>query len=262
MMSTRTINVMLGLALCASLSFNVAFLAAQRQAPPPEATEARPTSSQQFAALTNTLDLSAEQRQACRELSNTWNAERKILGESIGLLRQEVRMLMDGSPVDLIALRERTDRIAELHHERRRAGLARMEEFLTLLTPEQAKSIRKLRPEQLIPPPPRESKVPEDAWTRFDANQDGKLDESEREAALRSIRDRAQLRDSRMQQLRENFDANGDGELDPAERRALREHLHQHRGGEGHPGPGAGPRGPRGSRGRNPDRMPNRGPGA
>ena len=130
---------MLGLALCASLSFNVAF-GAQRQAPLPEATEARPTSSQQFAALTNTLDLSAEQRQACRELSNTWNAERKILGESIGLLRQEVRMLMDGSPVDLIALRERTDRIAELHHERRRAGLARMEEFLTLLTPEQAKS--------------------------------------------------------------------------------------------------------------------------
>ena len=50
MMSTRTINVILGLALCASLSFNVAFLAAQRQAPPPEATEARPTSSQQFAA--------------------------------------------------------------------------------------------------------------------------------------------------------------------------------------------------------------------
>ena len=141
----------LGLALCASLSFNVAFLAAQRQAPLPEATEARPTSSQQFAALTNTLDLSAEQRQACRELSNTWNAERKVLGESIGLLRQEVRMLMDGSPVDLIALRERTDRIAELHHERRRAGLARMEEFLTLLTPEQAKSIRKLRPEELIP---------------------------------------------------------------------------------------------------------------
>ena len=260
MMSTRTINVMLGLALCASLSFNVAFLAAQRQAPPPEATEARPTSSQQFAALTNTLDLSAEQRQACRELSNTWNAERKVLGESIGLLRQEVRMLMDGSPVDLIALRERTDRIAELHHERRRAGLARMEEFLTLLTPEQAKSIRKLRPEQLIPPPPRESKVPEDAWTRFDTNKDGKLDDSEREAALRSIRDRAQLRDSRMQQLRENFDANGDGELDPAERRALREHLHQQRAGEGHPGPG--PRGPRGSRGRNPDRLPNRGPGA
>ena len=34
-----------------------------------------------------------------------------------------------------------------------------------------------------------------------------------------------------MQQLRENFDANGDGELDPAERRALREHLHQQRGG-------------------------------
>ena len=61
---------------------------------------------------------------------------------------------MDGSPVDLIALRERTDRIAELHHERRKAGLARMEEFLTLLTPEQAKAIRKLRPEQLIPPPP------------------------------------------------------------------------------------------------------------
>ena len=47
-----------------------------------------------------------------------------------------------------------------------------MEEFLTLLTPEQAKAIRKLRPEQLIPPP-REANVPEEAWTRFDANQDG-----------------------------------------------------------------------------------------
>lgn len=260
MMSTRTVNLILGLALCASLSFNVAFLAAQRQAPQPEATKARSTSSQQFAALTNTLDLSAEQRQACQELSNTWNAERKVLGESIGLLQHEVRMLMDVSPVDLIALREQNDKIAELHHERRKAGLARMEEFLTLLTPEQAKLIRKLRPEQLIPPPPRETNVPEDAWARFDANQDGKLDESEREAALRSIRDRAQLRDSRMQKLRENFDANRDGELDPAERRALREHLHQHRGGEGHPG--AGPRGPRGPRGRNPDRPPNRGPGA
>ena len=63
-----------------------------------------------------------------------------------------------------------------------------------------------------------------------------------------------------MKQLRENFDANGDGELDPEERRALREHLHQQRGGEGHPGTGL--RGPRGPRGRNPDRSPNRGPGA
>ena len=104
MMSTRTVNVILGLALCASLSFNVAFLAAQGQAPQPETTKVRSTSSQQFAALTNTLDLSAEQRQACRELSNTWNAERKVLGESIGVLREEVRTLMDGSPVDLLSL--------------------------------------------------------------------------------------------------------------------------------------------------------------
>ena len=258
MMSIRTVNVTLGLALCASLSFNVAFLAAQNQAPQTESTtRARATSSQQFDALTNTLDFSVEQQQACRELSNTWNAERRVLGDSIGMLRKEVRSLMDGSPVDLIALRERTDRIAELHHERRKTGLARMEEFLTLLTPEQSKAIRKLRPEQLIQPPPREANVREEAWTRFDANQDGELDDSEREAALRSIRDRGQTRDSRMKQLRENFDANGDGELDPEERRALREHLHQQRGGEGHPG--AGPRGPRG---RNPDRPPHRGPGA
>ena len=258
MMSTRTINVMLGLALCASLSFNVAFLAAQRQALPPEATEARPTSSQQFAALTNTLDLSAEQRQACRELSNTWNAERKVLGESIGLLRQEVRMLMDGSPVDLIALRERTDRIAELHHERRRAGLARMEEFLTLLTPEQAKSIRKLRPEELIPPPPRESKVPEDAWTRFDANQDGKLDASERDAALRSIRDRSNPH-SRMKHCARTSTPTAMVSLTQRNVEPFVNTAPTARG-EGHPGPG--PRGPRGSRGRNPDRLPNRGPGA
>ncbi len=262
MMSTRIINVILGLALCASLSFNVAFLAAQRQEPPSETAKARSTSSQQFAALTNTLDLSPEQRQACRELSNTWNAERKVLGESIGLLRAEVRSLMDGSPVDLIALRERTDRIAELHHERRKAGLARMEEFLTLLTPDQSRAIRNLRPEQLVSPPPPQTNVPEEAWTRFDANQDGQLDEDEREAALLSIRDRAKSRDSRMRQLREKFDANQDGELDPEERRALREHLHQHRGGENHPAPVTGPRGPRGSRGRNQDRSPNRGPGA
>jgi Spy/CpxP family protein refolding chaperone len=262
MMSTRTINVILSVALCASLSFNVAFLAAQRQAPPTDITKVRTTSSQQFAALTNTLDLSPEQRQACLELNNTWNAERKVLGESIGLLREQVRTLMEESPVDLIALRERTDRIAELHHERRKAGLARMEEFLTLLTPDQAKTIRKLRAEHLVPPPPPEANVPEEAWTRFDANQDGQLDDNEREAALRSIQDRAKSRDSRMKQLREKFDANEDGELDPEERRALREHLHQHRGGENHPGHGTGPRGPRGSRGRHQDRSPNRGPGA
>ena len=142
MMSMRNFNVTLGLALCASLSFNVAFLAAQGQTPQTETTtKARSTSSQQFDALTNTLDFSAEQQQACRELSNTWKAERRILEDSIGLLREEVRLLMDGSPFDLIALRERTDRIAELDHERRKAGLARMEEFLTLLTPDQSRAI-------------------------------------------------------------------------------------------------------------------------
>ena len=131
-----------------------------------------------------------------------------------------------------------------------------MEEFLTLLTPEQAKAIRKLRPEQLIPPP-REANVP--TWTRFDANHMANWTTLNAKPRFSSIRDRAQTRDSRKKQLRENFDANGDGELDPEN---VEPFVNTCTNSEEAKATPIGPRGPRGPRGRNPDRSPNRGPGA
>lgn len=256
MISARTTNIILGLALCASLSFNLAFLAAKGRVSNNQ-TVAGPTSNGQlFSALTNTINLTPEQKNICQELTSTWSAERRVLSDSIGLLREEVRALMNKAPVDLVALRERTDRISELHHERRKAGMARMEEFLTLLTPEQAAAVRELRAGQLTPPPHPEGNFGQDPLTKFDVDQDGTLDEKERKAALLEIQNRGQVRDLQMKKLREQFDANGNGELEAEERRALREHLHQNRPPEGRPGP----RGPRGPRGRNSERSPNRSP--
>ena len=65
MMSTRT-ECHLGLALCASPSFNVAFLAAQGQAPQPETTKVRSTSSPIICCLDQHVGFVGGTTAACR----------------------------------------------------------------------------------------------------------------------------------------------------------------------------------------------------
>jgi Ca2+-binding EF-hand superfamily protein len=61
----------------------------------------------------------------------------------------------------------------------------------------------------------------EEMLAKFDANHDGKLDETERAAARKAGEEmRAKFKEGR-QQVLERFDANHDGKLDEAERKAL-----------------------------------------
>lgn len=68
----------------------------------------------------------------------------------------------------------------------------------------------------------RHRPVPPAALEQFDANKDGKLDETERKAAHEAMK--ARREEARKARLAE-FDANGDGELDEAEKKAMHEAM-------------------------------------
>ena len=77
-------------------------------------------------------------------------------------------------------------------------------------------------------PPAKKRRVPPQVLKQFDKNGDGKLDESEKQAARAAMMKR--------------FDKNGDGKIDEAERQAAREAFMKRRGGggkgKGRPGKG------------------------
>ena len=63
-------------------------------------------------------------------------------------------------------------------------------------------------------------KLREKLLEKFDANGDGKLDETERAAAREAVKAK---REAHKQKIFEKFDANGDGKLDEQERAAAKE---------------------------------------
>ena len=76
MISARTTNIILGLALCASLSFNLAFLAAKGRVSNNQPVAGPTSNGQLFSALTNTINLTPEQKKICQELTSTWSGNR------------------------------------------------------------------------------------------------------------------------------------------------------------------------------------------
>lgn len=71
---------------------------------------------------------------------------------------------------------------------------------------------------------------------RFDANHDGKLDDTEKAAAKAAMqKNRGKGRD----ELLKRFDANGDGKLDETEKAAAKKWREEHGKGKGHAAPDA-----------------------
>ena len=73
------------------------------------------------------------------------------------------------------------------------------------------------------PKPERERRgPPPEILEKFDTNGDGKLDETERKAAMQARREQA---GQRREKMLEKFDTNGDGKLDESEREAMKKEM-------------------------------------
>lgn len=75
--------------------------------------------------------------------------------------------------------------------------------------------------------PKHDGKRRQELLEKFDANHDGKLEKSERQAARAALEERIKEHHPK---LFEKFDANHDGKLDREELKALREARREHRG--------------------------------
>jgi hypothetical protein len=227
---------LLWLLLALSLLFNIFFAAGYVKA----RAEAKGTDRDELtrARIEEMLDLDQSQAAAFARLRSEMREDAENLDDAIALASHDLLAELSRQSPDLDRVRQIVARKAELHEQRRRAGVQRFNEFLSVLSPEQC---RRLSRGVHARPPGR--RMQHRIMEMFDADGDGQLDDGERAEAEQFIEAKRQERERRRQALRERFDLDGDGRLDEAEEAALREWMRR-RGPSGRGGPrGGGPGG-------------------
>lgn len=222
----RLINGFAPLALAISVLFNVFFLAGYLQARSGADATVAPPPDRVVAAVSDALALDPGQRATFERLHREMKADDVQLEEAIGVARAAMIEELGAEQPDLERIRGLVRDLAALHRVRRSAGTDRFEEFIGVLQPEQMRRVH-----DCVSGPGREGRgsMRERLLRRFDRNQDGTLDESERAEAerfLEEMRQRGERIERIVAEVRAEivarFDADGDGRIGAEERAAIR----------------------------------------
>ncbi|MCP3905998.1 MAG: hypothetical protein GY715_20430 [Planctomycetes bacterium] len=200
------------------------------------------------------LELDDGQREVFRQLRQRIGEETAVYDEGLALAREEMMTELERSEADLDRIDEISERMAELHREKRLASVDVYEEFKKVLSPRQRERLT-----HHMQRGPRHQGPPRDFLRRYDHDANGKLDEAERAEYERDRAERLEQwrekRELRRREMLDRYDTNGDGELDEQERELIppEERRRGRRGGGrfgGRRGGGSGP--PDGGRGGGP----------
>lgn len=204
--------------LIASAFFNVMFIVGFFAARPPLENDAL-ADDHMLDRVADQLNLEPDQRAQYESFRADAREQVRSLRDSIFLTRQQLFEAMSREEPDaqeIIRLREELDSRTQ---ELRELSSDTFQRLIEVLTPEQRRMIgRALRDEHEHRP--RHDDFRRRMLERFDADRDGRLDETEREHARRMIRDRFE---DRRRQFMQQYDVNGDGRIDQQERNAAEE---------------------------------------
>ncbi|MFO0829153.1 MAG: periplasmic heavy metal sensor [Phycisphaerales bacterium] len=229
----RTAYVVLVLSLVFNAAVLAGFMSGAGRRPP-----LHPPPPPEVARALQSLNLSDAQRAAIDAIREETRKAMDAFDDEAQLLDQ---MLNDELAKDAPSgerIRETLDRQAELQRDRRRTQVDSFERFHAQLTPEQRRTLREElerartdRPRPDGPPPIR----------RFDADGDGRLNDSEQRAAREALDARREAlhlppgprgplgaREPRPAPLWAYFDRDGDGRLSDAERAERDEFVKTH----------------------------------
>jgi Spy/CpxP family protein refolding chaperone len=240
------------LSLLFNAFFAVGYVKAQRALAAttvePPAEPAAIASSEMARRVARELSLDERQAAVFERLHAGLEDDVAVFRDAIETTERELRTLLDEPAPDPERVRVLMERRAELEQQRRLAATDRFGEFIGVLTPEQCRRLA----HRMFREGDRHGRKRERLLKRFDANEDGELDETERAEAEAFMAEQHQQRRRRFEEMRARFDADGDGELSPEEREAMRQwRLENHpngRGGRGGRGRGGQGRGPGGDR--------------
>ncbi len=200
--------------LTLSLNFNVFFLIGVLRHP------SRRNAMAELTRVANQLQLDDRQAQRFGELRENFSEEVGILSEELHQVRQTIRETLASDTVDNEMLDELMATESSLIAKRRQLATGHFGRFVDLLTQEQRHELgSQLHGDQ------KRHRDPPHIIDHFDADGDGKLNESERQEAHQHIEDRRTHRANRREELRKKFDVNANGRLEPEEREAMRAWL-------------------------------------
>ena len=221
-------------ALALSGLFNVFFLVGYVQA-------GRAQASGRAADVTNVvadeLGLDTAQSALFTELQTRGREDADVYESSLALVRQDFVEALNREQIDPARLQGIVDRESELRRQWRLAQADRLHDFVGSLTPSQRHKLMQRMHRSTMYERRRQEML-----QRFDANDDGELDEQERTAAREHMQKRRAEREHRRGQgpgeprprdrrlrmeLMKRFDTDGDRQLDPDERQAIMRWLMQ-----------------------------------
>ncbi|MCA9291942.1 MAG: hypothetical protein KDA25_12490 [Phycisphaerales bacterium] len=235
---------LLWFALALSVLFNV-FFAAGYLASQAQAAKTDEVTQDVAARVASELHLTDDQRSVYEELRTEMDAEDAEYREAVALMRQELNAEFSRDKPDIARIQTTMQREAQLRHQRRLKAMERFGEFADILSSDQFQVLSRLAGR----PGPDRGRM----YQQFDADGDGRLDETERAAARQAMEGMLEREEARRREMLTRFDADGDGFLDEVERRALRESQRRRFDRDREHGPG-GPDGPRSRGDRGSDR--------
>lgn len=196
--------------------------------------------------LAQSLKLTDRQRIRFDELRSNLQADTAAPRAHIAELQGNLAAVLEEVSPDLERARSLVEQISTERLAAQSMAADHLGSFLDILDPDQRRRLGRRMGAMSHP-----DRGPADL-SAFDADGDGRLDETERAEATKLIRERHNTMREQRKALAAQFDADGDGSLNPDERRAFREHLLEqglapqrprgHRVGD-HDGPPEGRRG-------------------
>jgi len=208
------------------------------------------------------LELDPAQKEVFEQLRQSMREEEAVLDETMAGVRKQLADELQNDEPNVDRLRELIARQGDLMQQRRVGAANRFADFLNVLSPEQTRIMAKHmlrympgrgaggegggRPRDGSP-----GKMPPELMKRFDADNDGTLNDTERMAAQAEFEKHRRDWEARRAELRARFDADKDGELDHDEAAQMRQWLLENRskhegrgrdgerGADGHGTPGA-----------------------
>jgi Spy/CpxP family protein refolding chaperone len=169
-MTSRLVQILLGLSLLLNTFVLVGFVYRSWIAPPPFAMHPpRPGMSGQpgqpggprlnpVEMVAHDLALDAEQRKVMQGLFDQYAKERRERLQAIGRLREQTGLEMARTPLDLAKIDELVDQVSQLRAEQQKETLRTLIELQPSLRPDQRERLQKLLVDRLaspFPPPPR-----------------------------------------------------------------------------------------------------------
>ena len=182
-------------------------------------------------ALADELDLPEKQKETYTSLRARANDRATQLREAILLARQDLWAQIRGASPDREKIQQTQKRLGELYQEYRELAGDHLQEFLSVLRPDQRQMvIDKIRSHD------RHHHGDSSFWSRFDTNKDGKLDDAERKKAHETMmksgpsrwrgRPRGPSSPRTMPaETMQKYDTNKDGKLDKDEQARMREGM-------------------------------------